>query len=527
MNNKYNKAISKVNTNDELKSKIILEMNKVNKKQGGVIMKIKKTITTILAILSALVCSGAVYAGVAILTGKNINDLFAWAGVKFSDNYEEYVEVVENQYIEDNGFRIELESKVCDEGFIVLSFRVLIDEEQAIDIDGDFKGEPKLSFNEEILKDEDGYEYLNTNGSNHNVIIDGEEVFVRSSSLQEVETIVEGKEYKVYQLWFLPSDKIENKEKFVITLDNIVALFGDRGHEKINGKFEIEVSKEKALNNTTYIEAEDAIITFKGMKQTLEKCVETPLQNLIKISTNHFAEDIDDLTHVVDENYVGEIRYKVYDQDGNELVVTNIMPTYEARIYEDGTKEESNPGEGYFKDENIKNVQSITEKYIVIERSENIKKITIEVYENNEYYGIERKIGNYYIDLENKDIKAESCNKISSVIIQELLKNETTDEYFIEKSKVLEEDEFTFIGEEPNYSMKLSLKENGNLYMNFYNGAACLEGEEYFIELVARNVESINCEIREIEEDWESVVAIKLEGENLEIVNSIYDFIEY
>ena len=526
MPDKYLKAISEVKANDELKNKIVLEMKKTNKNEGGFIMKIRKVITTILAILSALVCSGAVYAGIAVLTGKDINDLFAWAGIKFSDNYNEYVQVVENEYVEDNGIKIELRSKLCDEGFVALSFDVILNEEQSIGVDGEFKCEPKLSFNEEIQKDEEGYEYLNTNGANYNVIIDGEEIYVKSSSLQSVETIIEGREYRVYQLWFLPSDKIENKEKFVITLDNIVALFGDRGHEKVEGKFEIEISKEKALSDTTYIETNNAIIDYKGMKQNLERCVETPLQNLIRISTNSFGENIDDLTCLLDEDYVGTITYKAYDQNDNELLITDVMPTYEAIIYEDGTKVEFNPGESRFEDENIKNVQVVKSEYIVVEKNENIKKISIEVYEENEYYGVKRKIGNYYIDLENKEIKSENCNNIVSIIIPNIFKNQEIEDRYIKNSQTRNNPELDgLLSEEVEYVMQLSL-DNGNAYMKYYDGIACVEGEEDFIDLVATNVTTLDCNFEVIEEEG-LINSIKIGGEDLDNINPIYDFIEY
>ena len=186
-----------------------------------------------------------------------------------------------------------------------------------------------------------------------------------------------------------------------------------------------------------------------------------------------------------------------------------------------------NPTASGFKDENIKNVRVVTSEYIVVEKNENIKKINIEVYEENEYYGVKRKIGNYYIDLENKEIKSENCNNIVSIIIPDKFNNQEIEDRYIKNSQTINNPEFDgLLSEKTEYMMKLSLKKDGNAYMNYYNGIACIEGEEDFVDLVATNVTTLDCNFEVIEEEG-LINSIKIGGENLDNINPIYDFIEY
>ena len=126
-----------------------------------------------------------------------------------------------------------------------------------------------LSFNDPIV-DEYGYETTLLGGSNYNLIIDGEEKWARGKGAQSIEKITDG-EYFVYQMWFLDKDFLSNKEDFEITLNDIVVALGEE-YIPIEGSFQVEVSKEKALNNTTtIIPQDDTTLKYKSMEKLLSR----------------------------------------------------------------------------------------------------------------------------------------------------------------------------------------------------------------------------------------------------------------
>ena len=127
--NNYKNTISKIETSKEFKNKLIETMNnrqsEINAKENKKYVrksKVKKTITSIVGILGLLLSGGLVYAGV---TGNlKLGD----TGIEFSQNIKEYQEQ-ENQKIEYKGNTIELTSKVCDDGFVILQFDVTLSDE--------------------------------------------------------------------------------------------------------------------------------------------------------------------------------------------------------------------------------------------------------------------------------------------------------------------------------------------------------------------------------------------------------------
>lgn len=404
MENKYKETISKIQVSEELKNNIIEKMEQEQRKRNGeIVIKIKKIISSIISIIGILACSGVVYAAV---TGRiQIGE----RGIVFSDKYVEYEQKVENQYIEKDDTRVELVSNMCDDGFLVLQFEVELSDAIAEKENG---GLAYLSFNDKLINEEE-YKYLNLNGANYNLVIDGKEYWLKGATDSQIIENIRNKNYTVYQLYFLPSDVVESKETFTITLDDvIIAIAPDEGEFlEIDGSFEIEVSKEKAIQNTTTITNDEASVVYERLTHKIEKVSQTPMQTIIKVSSLLTDATLRNSTYLLAEDYIGTIEYKIYDQNDNELFVYTCINKYEyydeneiiktLSINEIGEVEEPN---GYDK--------TRMEEYIVTERNEELKTLRIEVYEINEYYGRTRNIGTHIIDLENEKISCENKNKI-------------------------------------------------------------------------------------------------------------------
>lgn len=405
MPSKYYKAISEVKASEELKQRIIENLKqeelekeepKVNyAKRGGMIVKFRKIATAIGATLGVVLCSGVVYATLGgIIAGK---PALEWLGISFSDDYIEYVEPVENQRLEKDGNIVELQSTVTNEGFVVLQFAITLSDEEKQFAD-ETCGLEYLSFNDK--EDE-------LAGANYNLIIDGAKIWVRGASNQEVREITANKEYVVNQLWFLSDNDLKGKEEFTITLNDVMLNVGEK-LIKMDGSFEVEASKQKALENTTIIVAKDSTLNYKQMAKNMEKVLITPIQTVIKLSTKYENITEKSLRYLLDENYIGDMSYKVYDQNGNELTEYDLETKVEA-TYLDGTIKEFEPGDG-IEYANIKTLS--VDEYIVTEKNNDITELNVEVFETNEYYGTTKKIGVYKINLKTQNIKVENKDEL-------------------------------------------------------------------------------------------------------------------
>ena len=111
-------------------------------KNYGIKHYIKKVIIIIASILSTLVGTFSVYAA----TGGKIGGMpaFDWIGLKFSEQYVEYKQPVENQILAFENTSVELVSTLCNEGLTILEFDVKLSEE-------DYK---KLKIDESVITDE-------------------------------------------------------------------------------------------------------------------------------------------------------------------------------------------------------------------------------------------------------------------------------------------------------------------------------------------------------------------------------------
>lgn len=402
MSNKYNEVISKIEASEELKNTIIKKMEKEQlKKNGGFIIEIKKIITAIMSLLGLMACGGFVYATVSGMLDIN--------GILFSDEFINYQDTVENQYVEKDGTKVELVSKICDEGFLVLQFEIELSDSIVKQEDDCLA---YLSFNDKLQENEDGSKYLWLTGANYNLLIDGKKHWLRGSVENQIIENIRNKNYTVYQLYFLPSEEIENKEKFTVTLDDIIIAINhdEPKYIEMDGKFEIEVSKEKALQDTTTIKNNDSSIIYERLTHKVEKVTQTPMQTVIKMSSLTIDATLRNSTYLLAEDYIGNLEYKVYDQNNNELFTYTSISGYEF-TYNDGTTKkfstsdiEGAAGYGYNK--------IFMEEYIVTEKNEDITSLRIEVYEINSYYGTSRNIGTHFIDLEKQKIVSENKNEV-------------------------------------------------------------------------------------------------------------------
>lgn len=438
MYSKYYNVISKIKVDRDFKEKLILELeknqeinieeNKVKyKNKHEVIAKIKSIILTIISIIALLISGGVAYAAL----GGKINGVpvLEWMGIKFSNNYVEYSEPVENQFVENEDVKITLETTVADEGFTILQFRVEINEDKI----SSYKTEEDieigwevpfcyLSFNDPVIT-KGNHKYTELNGANYKIIIDGEKIWQRGISAQSFEKISET-EYVVYQMWFLDKKLLNNKEQYEITLNDISIGIGE-DCIPVNGSFNVKVSKEKALRNTiTIVPQDDTTVKYKKMEKRIEKIYITPLQNIIKVKTTYKDVDIHDFTYVLDENFVENLSYIAFDNNNNNIS-SYVARTEERIIYEDGTIDEGTPGEFIFERDNFEHATYEIVEMIAIEKNENIDEFKLKIYETSAYYETIKNIMEYNINLKTNQIKSKN----KDIFIYDPNKSIMTDEY--------------------------------------------------------------------------------------------------
>lgn len=390
--------------------------NCINRSKKSKIKFKNRIITIILSIIMALLGSVTVY---AVTSGKmNGIPFIKGLGLKFSDEYEDYKDNDVFQEVKNEETSVDLISTVCDDGFTVLEFDVKLSTED----------KEKLRLGESIITDEDledakkldekyigtlNYpdEYntlmrfrdvintikleLNKNIAelerDYNIIIDNEKYYVKS---QQTVSKVSDYEYIVYQMYFLTDEVLQNKNTFTLTLElNGIANQGDKENytgsaksiivntphnEKsisIDGKFNIKVSKEKALENTKMIEPDDTKATYKQMTKNITEIKVTPLQIIVKIETKIENVSSSSLAGVNDKDYIGVINYNVSDDKGNKLLKYN-FESKRTITYSNGKVEEWSPGDiGTYKTFSGATMSLV--EYIIIEKADDVKQINI------------------------------------------------------------------------------------------------------------------------------------------------------
>lgn len=409
-----------INIPPKIEYKIQYALKHKNRNNGG--YNLRKLITVMASLIIVFVGGMSVYAAFGgTIAGKPVME---WIGIKFSDEYDNYKENVTEQEITYNETKVDLVSTVCDDAFTVLEFDVKLSKE-----DKEYLRLGESIITEEDLeeakqKDEDtnsnitqgqnykflsgGKDTLNTvrliffgkeeeqNGKTvytseptYNIIIDGEKIWTKT--IQTV-TKISDYEYKIYQLFLLKDDELNGKESFKITLNNIV--LGNIGEKKktesgmqivntmnnaryinIGGSFEVNVSKEKTLQDTKVIKPENVEINYKNMTKKVEEVSITPLQIVAKVTTKIDNVSLQSLSSIQNKDYIGMLDYKVYDNNNNELISSS-FETKRMITYKDGKTEEWAPGDiGTYKDFN--NATMDLTEYIIIEKKDNINGIKI------------------------------------------------------------------------------------------------------------------------------------------------------
>ncbi len=272
---------------------------------------------------------------------------------------------------------------------------------------------PALALNCEQIGGTYNYDKFNPNMEWYAaVFIDDKPYYVRD--FQKTEKISDY-EYKIYTMYMISDDILNDKESFKITLKNnkLVSIvdwqssfgwqgncqwFANENHMHIrdfnipetpiielNKNFEVIVSKNDILKDSLVIENPGIKSEFRNITQTVEKVVYSPVQTIVRInhqaskqSSNVFANRYSD----PNIEYLPLTReYKVYDANGNELscFATSNKNTL---IYSDGTREDYD----YHDIPNKKYSNAIWEtvEYLLIENAETdyIKIVPVETIRN-------------------------------------------------------------------------------------------------------------------------------------------------
>lgn len=375
-----------------------------------------RIITIILSIIMALLGSVTVY---AVTSGKmNEIPFIKRLGLKFSDEYENYKDNDVFQEVKNAETSVDLISTVCDDGFTILEFDVKLSKDD----------KEELRLGESIITDEDledakklDEKYIGTiNYSDeyntlmrfksvvntirlefnknigelkrdYNIIIDNEKYYVKN---QQKVLKVSDYEYIVYQMYFLTDEVLQNKNTFTLTLElNEIANRGDEENYKgsakgvivntthnkksisIDGKFNVEVSKEKALENTKKIEPDNTIARYKNMSKNITEIKVTPLQVIVKLETKIENVSSSSLAGENDKDYIGVINYNVSDDKGNKLLKYN-FESKRTITYSNGKVEEWSPGDiGTYKTFSGATMNLV--EYIIIEKANDVKQINI------------------------------------------------------------------------------------------------------------------------------------------------------
>lgn len=390
--------------------------NCINRSKRPKIKFKNRIITIILSIIMALLGSVTVY---AVTSGKmNEIPFIKRLGLKFSDEYENYKDNDVFQEVKNAETSVDLISTVCDDGFTILEFDVKLSKDD----------KEELRLGESIITDEDledakklDEKYIGTiNYSDkyntlmrfksvvntirlefnknigelkrdYNIIIDNEKYYVKN---QQKVLKVSDYEYIVYQMYFLTDEVLQNKNTFTLTLElNEIANRGDEENYKgsakgvivntthnkksisIDGKFNVEVSKEKALENTKKIEPDNTIARYKNMSKNITEIKVTPLQIIVKLETKIENVSSSSLAGENDKDYIGRIDYNVSDDKGNEL----LKYSFESKrtiTYSNGKVEEWRPGDIKTNKTFSGATMSLVE-YIIIEKADDVKQINI------------------------------------------------------------------------------------------------------------------------------------------------------
>ena len=254
-----------------------------------------------------------------------------------------------------------------------------------------------LSFNNKPITDEVGTYLIDLN--NYKVIIDGEIFGIRPRWIQTMEKISDN-EYKIYEMYFLTDKELKDKTEFNLTLADVILktdYSGVGGEElllPIEGEFNVKVSKEKAINNTTMIVPICEEIKYKNMTINVDNLMNTPLQTVVKITRKYENVSLSKLTYENNPEFIDDIIYNVYNENDKKLSAITYETTRKV-TYEDGKTEEWAPGDIGTSD-NFERARMEIVEYVIVRKDDDKSKLNIKLSEK-----LNRKeFGNFEIDLE-------------------------------------------------------------------------------------------------------------------------------
>lgn len=402
-----------------------------NKTKNRKIHFFRKFVTAIASLMIVFVGGVSTYAAFGgTIAGKPVIE---WLGVKFSDEYENYIEEAkEDQKVSYENTEITLLSTMCDEGYTVLEFDVKLSK----------KDREYLRLDESIITEEDikqaetegwGYEFYEKNAKLKNtveilfnymeedsindakkIILNGKENYVRTLSTQTT-TKISDYEYKVYQIYFLTEEELGNKTNFNLTFKDIALTNGNQEKPddestmflintpnnqrfiEIDGQISVDLSKEKSLKNTRKISLDKEVFKYKNMTKTLKEITYTPMQTIIRIDSILKNVSLNSISNTSSKDYIGVMNYKYYDENGNKL--TAFDSEYKRVItYANGKTEEWARGD-IQAGNNFYGATMELKEFIAIETNKDMKKLIVVPVETQVINGEEQ-----YIELDKIEI---------------------------------------------------------------------------------------------------------------------------
>lgn len=395
-------SIEDVNIPSSVENKIHYALNHLENKSGK-INYLKRIITAFISTILALLGSVTVYATLGGTIGGR--PVFEWAtNIKFSDQYEEYKTEIEGEYIAHNKTTMKLVSTLCDDSYILLEFDVKFSEEdkQLMKLGENYITEKDFEnleqVEDEMMRQHLFKHYTEYKNDINTFYAEFQEVFINDKQtwLGKTQTVtkISDYEYKVYYIFFITDQNWNGENQIKLTLKNgfintdTIRLNGEYGNYKLHnitegsggnfymdGEINVDVSKEKALKNTEIIIPENTEAKYKNMTKTVEKIELTPMQIIVRISTQIDNVSMKSLSSRKNKDYIGITDFNVLGEEGQELIATN----YETRrtiTYADGTVEEWSRGDiGTYKE--FSNATMNLEEIIIIEKKADTKNIKI------------------------------------------------------------------------------------------------------------------------------------------------------
>ena len=338
-------SIEDVNVPGCVENKIHYALNHLECKNSK-INYLKRIITAFISTIVALLGSVTVYAAFGGTIGGR--PVFEWAAnIRFSDQYEEYKVEIEGEHITHNKTTMELISTLCDDSYVLLEFDVKLSEEdkhlmklgENYITEKDFENLEQME--DEKMKQRLFKHYTEYKNDINTFYAEFQDVFINDKEvwLKKLQTVskISENEYKLYHIFFIADQNWNGKKELKLTLKNCfintdtIRLKGEYGNYKfhydtegsgenfyMDGEINVDVSKEKALENTKIIVPERTVESnYKNLTKTVEKIEITPMQIIIKVSTKIENVNANNFTNLLN------MGNNVYDENGEEITSFN------------------------------------------------------------------------------------------------------------------------------------------------------------------------------------------------------------